>query len=265
MPGHASHHGFHYGFNLGMPPEMGDKSAASEIEQVGSGQRVEEVPPEPGAFTSPAEDQTQSPIILSFVIDRANLVSLLGLASGVLAIYFALIQNFPAAIIALLWAVLMDWFDGLVARRMPGRSEAHKLVGAHMDSLVDLVTSAIGPAILLLSVGNLSLWFYPGALAIIMAGVLRLAYFDAFGVDEKGTYAGITIDNSPLVVSGVFLLQGFLNHTVFAAVLYSTIVVLAFLHVAPFRTGKVGMVWYYVVTAYVVILTAIYSFILWTG
>jgi len=239
---------------------MGDNSTPS-----GSEQLTEEDLQQAGAFAGLAADKTQSPIILSFVVDRANLVSLLGLASGVLAIYFALIQNFPAAIIALLWAVLMDWFDGLVARRMPGRSEAHKLVGAHMDSLVDLVTSAIGPAILLLSVGNLSPWFYPGALAIIMAGVLRLAYFDAFGVDENNTYAGITMDNSPLVVSGVFLLQGFLNYNVFAAVLYSTVVGLAFLHVAPFRTRRVGIGWYYVVTAYVVILTAVYSYILWTG
>jgi len=244
---------------------MGDKSATSESEQRDSGQRAEQDLQEPGALASPAKNQTKPPIILSFVVDRANLVSLLGLASGVLAIYFALIQNFPAAIIALLWAVLMDWFDGLVARRAVGRSESHKLVGARMDSLVDLVTSTVTPAILLLSVGNLNPWFYPGALAIIMAGVLRLAYFDAFGVDEKGTYAGITIDNCPLVVSGVFLLQSFLNSNVFAAVLYSTIVVLAFLHVAPFRTGKVGIGWYYVVTAYVIILTAIYSYILWTG
>jgi CDP-diacylglycerol--serine O-phosphatidyltransferase len=261
LAGHTGYRGFNRGFFLGTPPQMGDESATSEFEQRDSGQRVEG---ESEAFAGLSESPTQSPIILSFVIDRANLVSLLGLASGVLAIYFALRQNFPAAIIALLWAVLMDWFDGLVARRAVGRSEAHKLVGARMDSLVDLVTSAVAPAILLLSVGNFNLWFYPGALAIIMAGVLRLAYFDAFGVDENGTYAGITIDNSPLVVSGVFLLQGFLNHNVFAAVLYSTIVVLAFLHVAPFRTGKVGIGWYYVVTAYVVILTAIYSYILWT-
>ncbi len=110
---------------------MGDKSGTSELEQRDTGQRdpgqrAEEDLREPGASASLAEGQTQSPIILSFVVDRANLVSLLGLASGVLAIYFALRQNFPAAIIALLWAVLMDWFDGLVARRMPGRSEAHK-------------------------------------------------------------------------------------------------------------------------------------------
>ena len=101
---------------------MGDNSAPSSSEQL-----TEEDLRQAGAFAGLAADKTQSPIILSFVVDRANLVSLLGLASGVLAIYFALIQNFPAAIIALLWSVLMDWFDGLVARRMPGRSEAHKL------------------------------------------------------------------------------------------------------------------------------------------
>jgi len=236
---------------------MVDESETGELERRPEGELE--------ASAAAAEAPTKSPIILSFVLDRPNLVSLLGLALGVLAIFFALQQNFPAAIIALLWAVLMDWFDGLVARRTPGRSEAHKLVGAHMDSLVDLVTSAVGPAILLLSVGNFNPWFYPGALALIMAGVLRLAYFDAFGVDANNTYAGITMDNSPLVVSGVFLLQGFLNSNVFAAVLYSTILVLAFLHVAPFRTGRVTIGWYYVVTAYVVILTAIYSYILWTG
>ena len=240
---------------------MADKSQASELEQGDPGQRVAG---ESGAFASPDEDQTKSPIILSFVIDRANLVSLLGLASGVLAIYFALRQNFPAAIIALLWAVLMDWFDGLVARRTPGRSEAHKLVGARMDSLVDLVTSAVGPAVLLISVSDFSAWSYPGALAIIMAGVLRLAYFDVFGVDKNGSYAGITIDNSPIVLSVIFLLQSFLSQTTFVAVLYATVVLMALLHVAPFRTGKLGKVWNYIFTVYVVAMTGVYSFILWS-
>ena len=191
------------------------------------------------------------------------MVTLLGLCGGVLAIYFALTKNYPAAIIALLWAVLCDWYDGLAARATPGRSESHRLIGAQMDSLTDLVTSTVAPAILLLSVGDFSAWFCPGALAMVMAGVLRLAYFGAFGVDKNGTYAGLTIDNTPLVVSAVFLLKGFLAHVVFAAVLYTTILVLAFLHVAPFRTGKVGGIWYYIVTAYVVMLTGVYSFMLW--
>ena len=208
--------------------------------------------------------EPRSPTILSFVVDRANIVTLLGLCGGVLAIYFAIAQNYPAAIIAMLWAVLLDWYDGLVARATPGRSEVHQSIGVHMDSLVDLVSSAVVPAILLLSIGEFSGWFYPGALAIIMAGVLRLAYFDVFGVDESGTVAGITIDNSPYAVAAVFLLESFLSHDVFAAALYTVIVVFAFLHVAPIRTAKLRGIWLYIVTAYVMMMTVAYSFILWT-
>lgn len=212
----------------------------------------------------PESGDSQMPVILSFVVDWANIVTLLGLCSGVLAIFFALEQNYPAAIIAMLWAVIFDWYDGVVARAMPGRSEAYKSIGAHMDSLVDLVTSAVGPAILLLSISDFSAWAYPGALAIIMAGVLRLAYFDVFGVDSNGTYAGITIDNSPIVVSMVFFLESFLSHNAFVATLYVAIVVMAFLHVAPFRTRKLGRIWYYVFTVYAVMATGGYSYILWT-
>ena len=224
-----------------------------------------EGPSIPDGTITMGERETRPPVILSFVFDWANLVTLTGLACGVLAIYFALSKNFPAAIIAMLWAVLMDWFDGVVARKMVGRSESYKLIGAQMDSLVDLVTSATGPAILLLSVGNFSPWYYPGALAIVMAGVLRLSYFNVFGVDSDGKYAGLTIDNSPLVMGSVFLLQSFLSSAVFAGVLYATILVMAFLHVAPFRRAKVGRNWYYGVTAYVIILTAVYSYRLLSG
>ncbi len=219
---------------------------------------------EPSLLGREDGDETSPPIILSFVVDRANFVTLLGLSSGFLSIYFSLVQNFPAAIIALLWAVLMDWFDGLVARRMPDRRDSQKQFGAQMDSLVDLVVSATGPAILLLSVGEFSPWFFPGALAIVTAGVLRLAYYDVFGLDKDGTHAGLTIDNTPLVISAVFLLYTFINHDVFSAVLYATILVMAFLHVAPFRMRKLGGRWYYAVTGYVVTMTAVYAFILWT-
>lgn len=206
--------------------------------------------------------ETRTPVILSIVLDWANIVTLVGLCSGFLAIFFAITQNFPAAIIAMLWAVLFDWYDGPVARATRGRAEFYGLVGVQMDSLVDLTTSAVGPAILLLSVGDFSPWFYPGALVMVLAGVLRLAYFNVYGVDSNGTYAGLTIDNAPLVVAAVFLSQSFLPHAVFAAVFYATIVILAGLHVAPFRTGKLGGIWYYVLTAYVVIMTAVYSAIL---
>ncbi|MFC2082057.1 CDP-alcohol phosphatidyltransferase family protein [Candidatus Bipolaricaulota bacterium] len=203
------------------------------------------------------------PTILSFVKDSPNIITLLGLSCGILGIYFALLGNFPAAIIAMLWAVLFDWYDGPAARRIPGRSDVQKSIGARMDSLVDIVSLAICPAIILLSYGEFSAWFLPGALAIVMAGVVRLAYFDVFGVDDDGTIAGLSLDVTALVVALVFLLEGVLGHNPFAALLYATVAILSFLHVAPFRMHKMVGHWYQVVTAYVLILTAVYSCILW--
>ncbi|NQT74439.1 MAG: CDP-alcohol phosphatidyltransferase family protein [Chloroflexi bacterium] len=204
------------------------------------------------------------PTILSFAKDIPNIITLLGLSCGILGIYFALLENFPAAVIAMLWAVLFDWYDGPAARRISGRSDVQKSVGAKMDSLVDIVSLAICPAIILLSYGEFSAWFLPGALIIVMAGVVRLSYFDVFGVDDDGTIAGLSLDITALVVAFVFLLEGVLSHDSFAAILYITIAILSFLHVAPLRMHKMVGRWYHVITAYVLILTAVYSYILWT-
>ena len=204
------------------------------------------------------------PTILSVVTDIPNIITLLGLSSGILGIYLALLGNFPAAIIAMLWAVLFDWYDGPVARRIPGRSDVQKAIGARMDSLADIVSLGICPAIILLSYGQFSAWFFPGALMIVVAGVVRLAYFYVFGVDDDGTIAGLSLDITALVVALVFLLERVLGHNSFAVLLYTTIAVLSFLHVAPFRMHKMVGRWYYVITAYVLILTAVYSYLLWT-
>ncbi len=209
--------------------------------------------------------ESDRPSILSLMKDIPNIVTLLGLSSGVLGIYFALIENFPAAIIAMLWAVLFDWYDGPVSRRIPGRSNLLKSVGAKMDSLVDIVSLAVCPAIILLSYGQFSPWFFPGALAIVMAGVVRLAYFDVFGVDSNGSITGLSLDITPLAVALVFLLEGIINSDAFIVLLYSIIVILSFLHVAPFRMSKMVGRWYHVITTYILILTGVYSFILWAN
>ncbi len=113
-----------------------------------------------------------------------------------------------------------------------------------------------------MSYGDFSPWFFPGALAIVMAGVVRLAYFDTFGVDTDGTIAGLSLDITPLAVALVFLLHSILNPAAFTVLLYSMIVVLSFLHVAPFRMHKMGGRWYYIITAYVLAMTVVYALVL---
>ena len=123
------------------------------------------------------DTQVTQPSIISFVNDLANLCSLAGLLSAVLAIYFAIVGNFPAAMIGLVWAVFFDWSDDNIARRMKDRSDEQRKLGGQMDSLIDIVSFGICPAVVLLSYGDFSPWFIPGAFLIAAAGVLRLSYF----------------------------------------------------------------------------------------
>ena len=74
--------------------------------------------------------------------------------------------------------------------------------------------------------------------------------------------ASLSLDITPLAVALVFLLDNLLNPTAFAVLLYTMIVALSFLHVAPFRMHKMGGRWYYVITVYVLVMTVVYASIL---
>jgi CDP-diacylglycerol--serine O-phosphatidyltransferase len=121
--------------------------------------------------------------ILAFAKDLPNLCSLTGLACAVLSIFFAILGNFPAAMIGLIWAVFFDWSDGIIARGMKARTEKQQEFGAQLDSLIDIISFGICPAVILLSYGGFSLWFVPGAFCILAAGVLRLSYFNVFTIE----------------------------------------------------------------------------------
>ena len=212
---------------------------------------------------SSAENKNNSlitpPTILSFVKDLPNLCSLAGLCFAVLAIYFASVGAFPAAMIGLIWAVFFDWSDGIIARHMKNRTKMQQKFGGQLDSLIDIISFGVCPAIILLSYGEYSPWFVPGAFLIMAAGVLRLSYFNVFGLVEESTYQGLALDNNGLVLVSLFVFEGFINPSIFAPLLYIVLLVLAILNVAPIKTPKLGGAWYYGITAYALMLTLFYG------
>jgi archaetidylserine synthase len=74
-------------------------------------------------MTNPKPQQPHQTTMLSFAGDLPNICSLAGLFCAVIAIYYAILGSFPAAIIGMIWAVLFDWGDGIIARRMKGRTD----------------------------------------------------------------------------------------------------------------------------------------------
>ena len=202
--------------------------------------------------------------IFGHAADLANATTLAGLFCALLGIYYAAQGIYSASVIALLWATFFDWFDGPIARRTKGRAPDLKALGGQLDSLVDIVSGGVGPAILLLSVGGFSPWFIPGAFALVAAGVLRLSYFNVFGLEDESTYLGLPIDHNVIFLSLVFLLEGQIGETAFAMTLYLATVLIGALNIMPFRMPKVAGLWYYAFTVYVVSLTSVYGWRLWT-
>ena len=200
--------------------------------------------------------------VFSHIKDLPNICSLLGLMCTVTGIYFAIIGSFQLAIIGLLWAVLFDWYDGIIARKLKGRTKAQGQYGAQLDSMIDIVSFGVLPAILLLSYSNYNIWFLPGAFIAIAASAIRLSYFNVYGLLDSNTYKGFAMDNNGLVVSFLFLFESFFDSFTFSIIIYVVLLLLAGLNLSSIPTPKLGGKWVYVLIIYVLVLTSIYSFIL---
>ena len=175
--------------------------------------------------------------MVSHWMDMPNVLTLLGLSCGVVAVFYAIRFEYAGAMVALLLAMLFDLIDGPVARAMH-RSGSKQAFGAQVDSFADLVSGAIAPGVLLLSVGNNQALFIPGALIIVAAGVTRLTCFNLYGLGPDGQYVGLPMLGNIIFVTLVFLFQGILPATVFQVLLYVAIVLVAVLNVASIGVPK---------------------------
>ncbi|NQT60105.1 MAG: CDP-alcohol phosphatidyltransferase family protein [Bacteroidetes bacterium] len=206
--------------------------------------------------------QSANPSMLSIVGDLPNIFSLAGLLCAVLGIYSAILGNFHYALIGIIWAVLFDWSDGIVARRMKGRTENQGLIGGQLDSLIDIVSFGVFPAVFLFSYGKFNPWFLPGAFLLLASSAVRLSYFNAFGLVDKKTYMGLALDNNVIIITFLFLFEGLFSESIFSIVLYIVLMILMVFNVASIKTPKFDGKWFYFLIAYTLVITVLYGFIL---
>jgi CDP-diacylglycerol--serine O-phosphatidyltransferase len=186
------------------------------------------------------ESQTPQPSIISYVKDLPNLCSLAGLFCTLLAIYFSILGVFHAAMIGMIWAVAFDWADGLVARKMKGRTGHDRMFGGQLDLVIDIVSYGVAPAVLLLSYGEFSLILLPLAFLMLAASAIRLSYFSTFGLSDESKYTGLALDNNSIILVSIFLLESILPNAIFAIVFYISALSLAVLNVSEIKTPKLS-------------------------
>jgi phosphatidylserine synthase len=203
----------------------------------------------------------QNGLIISYVWDLPNICSLAGLLSTVIAIYCIILGVYPAAMIAMIWAVAFDWADGLIARRMKGRSGSDGQFGGQLDVLIDIVSYGVTPALLLMSYGKFDPVFLPGAFLMLAAGAIRLSYFSTFGLADGSKYTGLAIDNNSIALVFLFLFEGLFGPNVFAIILYAVGLGLAALNVSQISTPKLSgkPINVVLLATYTLAITAIYG------
>jgi CDP-diacylglycerol--serine O-phosphatidyltransferase len=119
---------------------------------------------------------------ISKVIPSA--LTLLGLCSGATAVKFALIQEWKFAVVAIFCAMIFDVLDGQAARWLGADSR----FGAQLDSLADLVSFGLAPAVVVYSwsMSEMGTAGWIGALIFCICAAIRLARFNIEAARDEG-------------------------------------------------------------------------------
>ena len=111
-----------------------------------------------------------------------NMLTLIGVCIGLSSIRFALDGKFEFAIIAIIFAALIDGLDGRIARLIKGTSK----VGKELDSLTDMISFGVAPAFIMYfwKLNTLGRFGWLLCLVYVICVALRLARFNVNSNDE---------------------------------------------------------------------------------
>ena len=171
---------------------------------------------------------------LKYLLDPANAITAIGLAISILGIQFAIVGRLELAVAAIIWVFFLDHVDGFVARRSHNRRKGAAQVGRHLDSITDFSGTCILPAIVLINLNEHSTISIVTAVALVLVGGLRVAYYEAFS-SQGGCFVGVpAIYNAP-VTAMVFMLSPFVSTALLGVLLNAALAILIVLQLTTLR------------------------------
>jgi CDP-diacylglycerol--serine O-phosphatidyltransferase len=171
-----------------------------------------------------------------------NFITLLNLACGTVAIVFTLEGHWQWSVYLLLLALLFDFLDGMTARLL----KASSAIGKQLDSLADMVTFGVLPALFIYSVfkqqfmvsesglypQNLQ-WFM--LISVVLVPALSAIRLSRFNLEEDGHpfFSGLPTPAHALFWTGLywqFMENGMLFGTAVNLYFLWTIMIIMALH-----------------------------------
>lgn len=176
------------------------------------------------------------------------ILTYMSLLSALFGTHLAFNGYYVEALICLLLCGAFDSFDGMVARTKKERTEEEKKFGIQIDSLVDMFSFGIFPAIIGYNMGlHHIIWFIIFALYAICA-VSRLGYFNvAEEMRQKETnekrkyYQGLPVTSSCLIFPAVYLLKSVVGIKMMCSIYGIVMGIVAIAFIVNFKVIKPGL------------------------
>ncbi len=132
-----------------------------------------------------------------------NMLTLIGVCIGLTSIRFALDGRFEFAIVAIIFAALIDGLDGRIARLIKGTSK----VGKELDSLTDMISFGVAPAFIMYfwKLNTLGRFGWLLCLIYVICVALRLARFN-INSNQEPSWRDNFFEGVPSPAGGVLVL-----------------------------------------------------------
>ena len=132
-----------------------------------------------------------------------NMLTLIGVCIGLSSIRFALDEKFELAIIAIIFAALIDGLDGRIARLIKGTSK----VGKELDSLTDMISFGVAPAFIMYfwKLNTLGRFGWLLCLVYVICVALRLARFN-INSNQEPSWRDNFFEGVPSPAGGILVL-----------------------------------------------------------
>ena len=170
--------------------------------------------------------------MLIYLKDYANAVTAAGYVFAILGLFLALNGHVELGTASMLWMWLLDHWDGHVARitkdsRRPGAAD----FGKCFDGFGDFIHGVLFPAIVIMLVGQGSVLSFAAVLALILAGGIRLSYFENVGLTTDARFQGIPVSYDTPLIALMLLAEPVFPAGAFAPSMAIAFIILAGLHV----------------------------------
>ena len=182
------------------------------------------------------------------IYDYTVILTFMSLISAVFGMTQAIRGNAMIAIFCLAFSGICDAFDGRVARKKKNRTQEEKNYGIQLDSLVDVISFGVFPAMICYFLG------VQGVLGMLLmaffcaCAVIRLAFFNVMEEkrqkEEGGctkSYRGLPVTSVSILLPLVYWLHLLMSQQAFTILLHVFLGGIGFLFVLDFPLRKPGL------------------------